>query len=193
MPYTKKLLLQIKQLKRFFLENKRMPSYRELGALIHVNSLSAVQYLIQRLSMLGVVQKDSLGKLIPGRLFNPVKVLGTVRAGFPSPAEEENVDTISLDDWLIENKESTFMLKVSGDSMIDAGILPGDMVILDKGKNPKIGDVVVAEVDREWTIKYFEKRGEEIVLTPANKKYPLIHPKEELRIAGVVTAVVRKY
>jgi repressor LexA len=146
------------------------------------------------------LDKDGAGRLLPGRLFYPLKVLGEVRAGWPSPAEEENVDTISLDDWLIENKEASFMLKVSGDSMIDAGVRPGDSVIVQRGRQPKNGDIVIAEVDREWTIKYFYKTSGKVadgvagvILKAANKKYPPIIPKEELRVAGVVRAVIRKY
>ena len=70
---------------------------------------------------------------------------------------------------------------------------PKTMVILERGKQPKVGDIVVAEVDHEWTLKYYEKRGGKVVLKPANKKYPLITPREELKVAGVVTAVIRKY
>src|ERR1700693_3413162 len=86
-----------------------------------------------------------------------IGVLGSVAAGFPSPAEEELVDTLSLDDLLIQNREATFLLKVSGDSMTGAGILPGDMVIVDKGQTPKSGDIVIAEVDGAWTMKYLRK------------------------------------
>ena len=141
----------------------------------------------------GVVAKDAAGKLVPGNVFRPLRMLGMVAAGWPSSAEEENVDTISLDDWLIGNREASFMLTVSGDSMIDAGIHQGDMVILERGRTPKDGDVVVAEVDREWTIKFFERRAGVVTLAPANKKYKPIIAEEELKIAGVVTAVIRKY
>lgn len=77
--------------------------------------------------------------------------------------------------------------------MIDAGILPGDVVIIERGRTPKNGDVVLAEIDREWTLKYYKKEGGTIALVPANPKYPVLHPKEELQIAGVVAAVVRRY
>jgi len=78
-----------------------------------------------------------------------IRVLGCVEAGFLSPAEEELVDTLSLDDLLIQNKEATFLLRVSGDSMTGASILPGDMVIVDRGMIAKIGDIVIAQVDGE--------------------------------------------
>jgi repressor LexA len=122
-----------------------------------------------------------------------IGVLGSVEAGFPSPAEEELVDTISLDDLLIQNRDASFLLRVSGDSMTGAGIMPGDMVIVDKGQTPKSGDIVIAQVDGEWTMKYLRKRGDEVMLVPANPKYQPIKPKTELKISGVVTAVVRKY
>lgn len=170
-----------------------MPSYGEMADVLGFRSKNAAVELAERWVSDGIVGRDDKGHLRPGRLFMPVRVLGTVQAGFPSPAEEENVDTISLDDWLIKNKEASFMLKVAGDSMIDAGIQPNDMVILERGRTPKNGEIVVAEVDHEWTLKYFEKRGAQVTLKPANKRYPNIVPKEELKVAGVVTAVIRKY
>jgi repressor LexA len=142
---------------------------------------------------LNVLEKDERGRLIPRSITSPVKILGTVEAGFPSPAEEELVDTFSLDEFLIKNKEATFLLKVSGDSMSEAGILPGDMVLVNKRQTPASGDIVIAEVDGEWTMKYFKKRGDTITLIPANRRYKPLTPKNELKVAGVVTAVVRKY
>lgn len=67
------------------------------------------------------------------------------------------------------------------------------MVIVEKGRQPKDGDVVIAEVDGESTMKYFKKRGKQIVLEAANPKYSIIKPRTELRLGGVVTAVIRKY
>lgn len=127
------------------------------------------------------------------RTRSSTRVRGTVEAGFPSPAEEELVDTLSLDELLITNREASFLLKVTGDSMTGAGIMPGDMVIVDRGQTPKSGDIVIAEVDGEWTMKYLRKRSDSVLLVPANPKYKPIRPRHELKIAGVVTAVVRKY
>ena len=170
-----------------------MPSFSELGELTGIRSKGAVSKFINKLIQNNILGKDEKGKLIPGSIAAAARVLGTVEAGFPSPAEEELADTMSLDDFLIQNPQSTFLLKVSGDSMSGAGILPGDMVIVDKGQSPKSGDIVIAEVDGEWTMKYLRKRGSDVALIPANPKYKPIKPKKELRIAGVVTAVVRKY
>jgi repressor LexA len=77
--------------------------------------------------------------------------------------------------------------------MIDAGIREGDMVIVERGANYKDGDIVIAEVDGQWTIKYFRNRQGQIFLEPANKNFKPIYPKEELTISAVVKAVVRKY
>ena len=85
------------------------------------------------------------------------------------------------------------MLSVTGDSMIDAGIREKDMVVVESSREPKNGDIVLAEVDGDWTMKYFFKNGPTVTLEAANPKYPTIIPRTDLRIAGVITAVVRKY
>jgi SOS regulatory protein LexA len=194
---TDKVELQnrIYEIERFNRKSGRMPSYVEIDALVGFSSKNAVSSLVENLEKQSVVARarDKAGKLVPKSMAMPVKVLGTVEAGFPSPAEEELVDNLSLDDLLIQNREATFLLKVSGDSMTGAGIMQGDMVIVDKGLTPKSGDIVIAQVDGEWTMKYLRKRGDTVTLVPANPKYQPIKPKNELKIAGVVTAVVRKY
>ncbi len=184
---------RINALADFYYSRGRMPSFSELSELWKLKSKNAVSKTVNKLEKLKVLGKDKKGRIIPRSLTSSLRLLGFVEAGFPSPAEEELADTISLDKFLIQNKEATFLLKVSGDSMSEAGILPGDMVIVDKGKSPKTGDIVIAEVDGEWTIKYLRKRGKKILLVPANPKYIPITPKKKLAIGGVVTAVVRKY
>jgi repressor LexA len=190
---TDKLREREKGISRFYQEKGRMPSFSELGELTGLRSKNAVAKLVRRLEDRKVLERDKKGRLIPRSMAAAVRVLGTVEAGFPSPAEEELRDTLSLDDLLIQNREATFLLKVSGDSMSGAGILPGDMVIVDRGRTPKSGDIVIAQVDGEWTMKHLRKRGNSVTLVPANPAYQPITPKNELKIAGVVTAVVRKY
>lgn len=120
-------------------------------------------------------------------------ISGEVQAGFPSPAEEELRDVISFDEYLVAHPETSFLLSVTGDSMIGAGIMEKDLVIVERGRQPKNGDIILAEVDGNWTIKYFCKRGKIITLEAANPQYPPIVPQTELRVAGVITALVRKY
>jgi repressor LexA len=184
---------RIRGISQFYHQKGRMPSFSEIGGIAGLRSKNAVSKLVDRLEGLDVLKRDSKGRLLPRSIMYRARMLGTVEAGFPSPAEEELADSISFDDLLVQNPEATFLLRVSGDSMSGAGILPGDMVLVDKGQSPKSGDIVIAEVDGEWTMKYLKKRGGAVTLMPANPVYRPIRPKEELRIAGVVTAVVRKY
>jgi SOS regulatory protein LexA len=177
----------------FYKKHRRMPTYSEIMNLVGFRSKNSVYKLVEQLVKDGFLSKDKHGRLIPCNLYGETPFLGYVEAGFPSPAEEELVDTMSFDEYLIANKEATYILKVKGDSMVDAGICPGDMVIVERTENPKVGNIVIAEVDGEWTMKYFKKRAGKTYLEPANKKYKSIYPKEGLKIAAVVRGVVRKY
>ncbi len=188
-----KLMGSFKKIQRFYDQQKRMPSYGEITKITGLKSKNAAFKAVARLTDLGLIDKDNTGRLVPGRNFSGVRVLGYVEAGWPSPAEEELLDTMSLDDFLIRNREATFMLQIKGDSMIEAGILPGDMVLVERGMNPKEGDIVIAEVDKNWTVKYLRRRGGKVCLIPGNKKYRPIFPRQELNIAAVVKAVIRKY
>lgn len=185
---------KLKALRDFVRRERRMPGYREMLQLFGYRSKNAVFGLLRRLTASGHLIKNSAGKLTPaGRLTGQVRLLGLVQAGFPSPAEEELLDTLSLDEFLIRRPEATFLLKVTGDSMLEAGIHPGDMVLVERGTTPKPGDIVVAQVDDEWTLKYYNKDREGVRLDPANAKYSTIRPKRSLTVGGVVRAVVRKY
>src|SRR5713101_6570239 len=178
---------------QFYQRHKRMPSFRELQRLFGFKSRTAAEKVAGRLVALGFLAKDRTGKLLPTRHFRETRVLGAVEAGFPSPAEEELGDTMDLDEFLIKNKEATYMLKVTGDSMIEAGLLPGDLVLVERRSDAKDGDIVIAQIDQGWTMKYFRKRGRQLWLEPANKKYKPIYPAQELKIAAVVIAAIRKY
>ena len=100
---------------------------------------------------------------------------------------------MSFDELLAPNKESTYILKVKGDSMIEAGIHAGDMVIVERRQSYKVGQIVIAAIDGEYTMKYLRKKGDSHYLEPANKNYQNIYPSESFRIEAVVTGVVRKY
>ena len=177
----------------FYRSRRRMPTYEEMLALLAVRSKSVVYFWMNRLLKEKILEKDKFGHLT---FINPlvgVPLAGDVSAGFPSPAEEELRDVISFDDYLITKQAKSFLLKVDGDSMTGAGIMPGDLVLIERGREPKTGDIVIAEVDGAWTMKYFHKKGKEVYLEAANPKYPRITPRSDLRLGGVVTAVVRKY
>jgi repressor LexA len=177
----------------FFRDYRRMPSYAEMINLLGVKSKSVVHFWINKLIQKGVIEKDETGHLAFTKNTFGIPMVGSVQAGFPSPEEEALRDIISMDEYLITRPDASFLLKVTGDSMIGEGIREGDMVIVEKGREPKNGDIVIAEVDGEWTMKYFIRKGKTIVLEAANPKYPPIKPRSELRLGGVVTAVIRKY
>lgn len=184
----------ITKLRKFNSECKRLPSFSEMQTVLGYQSKGGISALIPHLIRKRIVNQDASGRLIPGPLMQGgLRFLGSVQAGFPSPAEEELIDTLSLDEFLVKNPTSSFLVKASGDSMIDAGIMPGDLVIVERGREPHVGDIVIAQVDGDWTMKYFNKKNGKVVLTAGNKKYPPIHAREELVIGGVVVANVRKY
>ena len=182
-----------RQIGHFFRENRRMPSYQEMLDLLGVRSKSVVHFWVNKLIDSGLLEKDDKGRLTLTKRSFSIPMVGSVQAGFPSPEEEVLSDTLSLDEYLITRPETSFLLQVSGDSMIDEGIMPGDLVIVEKDREPKNGDIVIAEVDGDWTLKYFKRDGKSVVLEAANPRYPVIRAKSELRVGGVVTAVIRKY
>ena len=108
------------------------------------------------------------------------------RGGWPSPAEEELADIMRLEDWLIERKEAAYLLTMKGDSMKDAGILDGDVVVVERGPSPAPGQIVVAEIDGAMTLKFLrQSRDSRPYLEPANKLYQPLYPDRKL------TAVVK--
>lgn len=186
----------IESLRDFFQKHGRAPSFAELARLAGYASKNAAFRLVTKLIDAGIVEKDASGRIRFAGNLRPVitrPLLGYVQAGFPSPAEEDLLDQISLDSFLVRKPQASFLLKVSGDSMIDAGIQPGDMVIIERGTAPKHGDIVLAQVDGDWTLKYYERRSGKVVLVPANSKYPIIIAQQELKIEGIVRSAMRRY
>lgn len=177
----------------FYKERKRMPTYQEIMSLVGFKSKNAVYKLVNKLIAESFLKKDSTGHLIPNKLVGEIPILGLVEAGFPTTAEEDLSDTMNMDDYLIENRELTYLLKVKGDSMIDEGIKEGDQLLVERQNEAKDGQIVIAEVDGGFTVKFFRKQGNKIWLEPANKKYKPIYPENDLKIWAVVKAVVRKY
>lgn len=118
----------------------------------------------------------------------------TVQAGFPSPAEDMIEKNIDLNRILINHPEATYFVRVQGDSMKNAGIFQDDVMIVDKSLNPKSGDVVIASINGEFTVKTIGKINGKTFLFPSNPKYqPIpVDDCEELQIWGIVTYVIHK-
>jgi len=121
--------------------------------------------------------------------------ISSIQAGFPSPAADYMSTPIDLNTELIAHPATTFMGRVRGDSMRDAGIMDGDLLIIDKSLHPKTGDVAVCFIDGEFTIKYIRIKKDCVLLIPANPDYPQIRvtPDNEFMIWGIVTFSIRRH
>ena len=172
----------------------RAPTLEELCGLFRVRSKNTASLMAKGFVRAGVLNRTATGRLVapPQRAASTLRLLWSVAAGFPSPAEESLLDSMTLDEYLITKPTATFMLRVEGDSMIDAGILPDDVVLVERGRTVRNGDIVIACIDGQWTMKYFYKDAAGVRLEVANKKYPTIRPKHKLAVEGVVSSVIRK-
>ncbi len=193
MPRVLDLDDKVRRLRGFYRRWGRAPGYNEMLKLFGYASKNSVFGLIRRLHDEGFVIKRNRKIALTPKITAGLRLLGSVQAGFPSPAEEELADNLSLDEFLIRKPEATFMLKVSGDSMIDAGIHPGDLVLVERGTTPKNRDIVVAMIDGDATVKRLHYSGGTIELRPENPRFkPIpVGPDDDLRILGKVVAVRR--
>ena len=178
----------------FYRKNRRLPGYKEIMSLLGFRSKNSVYKFINKLVDEGVLDKDSSGKLTPMKIFGEIPLLGLVEAGIPTTVDEDRTNTLNLDEYLVGNmRGSIYLLEVKGDSMIDEGIREGDLVVVERRGDPKDGDIVIAEIDGGWTMKYFKKKGNIVYLKPANKNYSPIYPSYDLKVAAIVRGVVRRY
>ena len=124
------------------------------------------------------------------------KISGSVVAGFPSPAEQYLEPPLDLNELLVKRPAATYFVRVQGDSMIEAGIHDGDLLVVDRSLRPASGDVIIASVDGDFTVKTYRRDKEGIRLEPANPSYPVIKLKpnqQALDYFGKVTACIHKF
>jgi SOS regulatory protein LexA len=176
------------------------PSLSDLALAFGVRSKNAIAKVVGALVREGHLEKDPKGRIkivdqeqeaVMSSMRLPL--FGPIAAGFAAPAEEQAEELVTLDDYLVRDKESTFLLRVRGDSMIDAGIHEGDLVIVQRGAEPRVGDIVVGVLDGEFTLKRLKKDKGKYYLQAENPRYPDLFALEELKIAGVVRGVIRRY
>ncbi|MGH7197083.1 MAG: LexA family protein [Candidatus Saccharimonadales bacterium] len=124
----------------------------------------------------------------------PKLMVTPVKAGFPNPAEDARGVALDLNNLVVKHPVSTYYLRVDGDSMSGAGVTTGDIVVVDKSLEPKSGDIVVAAVDGEFTLKHLKRDGQAAWLVAAHPDYPPIalHEATDASMWGVVTYVIRK-
>jgi repressor LexA len=175
------------------------PSLADLAVAFGVRSKNAIAKVVNVLVREGFLEKDPKGriKIVAGESRKSssepmtLPLFGPIAAGFAAPVEEQAEEHVRLTDLLVRDPLRTFLLRVKGDSMIKAGIHEGDLVIVERGREPKVDDIVVGILDGEFTLKRLAKKGGKFFLHAENDDYPDLYAMEELTVAGVVKGVVR--
>jgi repressor LexA len=181
-------------LRVYWKEHKAFPSMAKLADVLGLASSGGVFKVIGRLVEAGLLERVD-GRIAPTRDFFALPVLGKVRAGLPQEMDQSpGLEMVGVEDYLIRHPERTVFCRVRGDSMKDAGMLDGDMVVVERNRPTKAGDIVVALVDNELTVKYLYplKSSGGWVLKPANPDYPDIVAQQSLEVLGVVVGVFRR-
>ena len=178
---------KIEQLRLFYSLEKRT-TFSEMATLFGYRSKNAVYGPLDKLIQSGYLKNVRQNPSLYLQNYWKQSPLGYRTSWLPSPAEEELVDTINLDQYLVQNPEATYLLTVSGDSMMKPAFIHRISYWL---KILKKGDIIIAQVDGEWTMKYFGKDKKGIYLDPANRQYNRIRPERSLTIGGIVKAVIR--
>ena len=183
----------LEKLQDYYAEHKVIPSYSVLASLWGISAKSWVSECVKRFEEARYLDWTPDKQLKPGaRFFERRLADSTVQAGLPNPALSDGYDLITIDDYLVKFPSKTALVRVKGDSMIDAGICEGDLLVVEQQPNANVGDVVVAIVNNEFTVKYLEREKGDFVLKPANKAYPVIRPRGGLEIFGVMAGLVRR-
>lgn len=181
-------------LRDYYADHRHIPSLQRVAELLGFTSKGASSKLMGRLERAGFVERAEDDAWIPTRRFfeRPLAET-TVRAGAPELIDAGIGTPFLVDEYLVRSPSRTVLVPVKGDSMIDAGIHDGDIVAIERGRSAVSGDFVVAIVDNEFTLKELGIERGKFVLKPHNPAYPVIRPKGELEIFGVVVGLVRRF
>src|SRR3954453_2806726 len=184
------------KLQDYYAREKIIPSTTQLSALWNVKARSWTHQIVQRLKEEGFLENAPGDRLRPTLRFFSRTVGHRVRAGMPQQASDVQPELLRIDDYLIEKPSQTILFPIKGDSMVDLGILEGDMVIIERANSASIGQVVLAIVDNEFTLKVLAKDQEGYYLEARNEKrsmdYPPIRPEQKLEIYGFYVGLIRK-
>ncbi len=181
----------LRYVNQFILENGYAPSVREIGAAVDLRSTASVSYHLKMLQQRGLIQlpdrKGMKRAIFTGVRPGQIPVVGVVTAGIPILAVENQEGTLAWD-----GEPGCFALRVRGDSMIGAAILDGDMVVVRPQPTANDGQIVVARIGDEATVKRLQRRNGEVWLLPENDAYEPIDGSEA-ELIGLVKAVIREY
>jgi len=181
------------KLQDYYARHRVLPSYASIGTLVGLSSKASVAGMVMRLKAEGFLESSPDRRLKPGKRFFERPVAESVRAGLPAPAADAAPETVTIDEHLVPHPSRSVLVTVKGDSMIDAGIHAGDVVVVEKRVAANVGDIVVAIIDNEFTLKRLGREKGRIVLRPENKAYPVIRPRDNTEIFGVVVGLYRKF
>ena len=181
-------------LQDYYAEHRVLPSYARLMSLLGFASKSAVKKVLERLEGMGMLERTPDGDWAPSeRFFDRAIATQPVPAGMPISADSDVHEQITIDRFLIQQPNKTVLIRVKGDSMVDAGIHDGDLAVVERKTEATQGDIVVAVVDDQFTLKTLARDKDGYHLLPANPNYPVIRPNGKLEIFGVLVGLVRKY
>lgn len=181
-------------LQGYYAEHRVLPSYARLMSLLGFASKSAIKKVLERLADAGMLERTLDGDWAPSeRFFERAIATQPVPAGTPISADADIHEQISIDRFLIDQPAKTVLIRVKGDSMVDAGIHDGDLAVVERKTEATQGDIVVAIVDDEFTLKTLARDKDGYHLLPANPNYSVIRPNGKLEIFGVLVGLVRRY
>ena len=182
----------LEALRTYWRRHQTFPSMAKMCDVVGLSSTSSIFALVGRLTKAGYVERVD-GRIAPSRRFFARPLLGPVRAGLPQPESQCEPEVLSLDDYLIDEPNRTSLHRVRGDSMRDLGILEGDLVAVEKNAPCAPGDIVLAIVDNEMTVKTLRREPKgAYFLEAANPAFVPIRPTSSLEIVGVVVSVARR-
>ena len=184
----------LSKLQNYYAKHHGFPSYARLCNVLGLAAKSAVNKVLLRLAEQGYLKRTVDEVWVPAESFFERKLSDTpVVVGLPTFVSNVTADPFMIDQFLVNKPSKTILVPVQGDSMINAGINDGDVVVVEIGSTANTGDIVVAAIDDEFTVKTLGKKRGKAVLLPANDSYPVIQPEGSLEIIGVVVGLIRKY
>lgn len=187
-------LERLECLREYFAAHHVLPSFAEALEILEYRSTSAVSALVERLKKQKYLTATASGRLVPGdRFFERTVADPKVRAGTPTVGIDLGGSPAFIDQELVRHPARTLLVRVEGDSMIEAGLLHGDTVVMERNTVPEAGVIVVAQMDGELTIKYLARDRTGFYLRPANSNYQDIRPISGLEVLGVVVGLYRRF
>jgi SOS-response transcriptional repressor LexA len=177
----------------YFAKQRAMPSFADIARTLGI-SVSTVAFHVDALKANHFLGATATGRLVPGKAFFQRTLVSSVTAGMPALVDDSAPEALLIDEYLVDTPSRTFLLTVKGESMLDAGLFPGDILVVKRGALAVPGDIVVVNANGEGTVKELaQDEAGELYLRARNPAYPDIAPAEGFEVMGVVTGQFRRY